>query len=324
MIRAIAAIVIICALSVACEKEKPERKLIDDSDSTLAIDTVAIDTITNPIDTVITPPADTTSPADTIIEPIVEVFEDANRTFFEYDTAGNFYLLKPWNHELDINKDRDYPLVIYLHGMGGAGNISYLSHIGYDDPSNGDNATAVAFQKEHPSFTLIPQTSSFWSYSDLVKLTEQIKTDYPIDLSRIYLIGYSMGGSGSYAFANYYYDTKQHVFAGIVRLAGQSQTSVRDAIADKSAIWLHIGLNDTETRVNITREAYQFLQDYYPNASETTTDVPISGYTGKTYSIIIDGEDRFKRTEYDGVGHGVSSFPFKDPYLIEWLYKQSL
>ncbi len=109
-----------------------------------------------------------------------------------------------------------------------------------------------------------------------------------------------------------------------MRLAGQSQTTVTDEIADNTALWIHIGLNDTQQRVSVTREAYNNLSTYFNNPSETTTDVPIKGITGKTYSLMINGVDRFKRTEYEEVGHGVASFPYKDPYLMEWLFKQSL
>lgn len=133
-----------------------------------------------------------------------------------------------------------------------------------------------------------------------------------------------MGGSGSYSFANAYNDYNNHLFAGIIRLAGQSQTTVRDAIAENTGIWLHIGLIDTEKQVQVTRDAYQFLEEFYPGSIETISDVAIEGYTGKTYSLTINESDRFKRTEYNNVGHGVATFPFKDPYLMEWLFKQTL
>lgn len=258
-------------------------------------------------------------------DPTPELFEMANRPYFNFDQAKNQFVLQPWNYELPQNKNREYPLVIFLHGSGGAGNISYLGHIGYDNPDDAsDNKTALEFQQNHPCFVLVPQTNSYWDNNSLIKQVEEFKSQYRIDESRIYLIGYSMGGSGSYRFANAYYDFNQHLFAGIIRLAGQSQTAVRDGIADQTCIWLHIGLNDTPTRVQVTRDAYSFFQDYYPNANESTNPVPIDGYNGTTYSLKVNGMDRFKRTEYQEVGHGVAAFPFRDPYLIEWLFAKKL
>lgn len=252
-------------------------------------------------------------------------FDSLTRPYFEYNEAEDFYLLQPWEYNAEVNSNRTYPLVVYLHGSGGAGNISYLNYIGYDNPDDDyDNETALNFQKTYTSFTLIPQTYGGWDNSKLIKLVEDIKSKYRIDESRIYLIGYSMGGSGSWSFMNAYYDYNEHLFAGNIRLAGQSQTSVRDAIAEKTGIWLHIGLNDTEQRVTVTRDAYQFLQDYHPSATESINDVPIEGYVGKTYTLHLNGREQFKRTEYEEVGHGVSSFPFKDPKLMQWLFSQRL
>lgn len=252
-------------------------------------------------------------------------FDSINRPYFTYNQDQNNYLLKPWDYDHPISTVNKYPLVIFLHGSGGAGNISYLNYIGYDNPEDDrEDQTALKFQKNHPGFVLVPQTSSSWNNSILIEQVEELKNTYRIDESRIYLIGYSMGGSGSYSFANAYYDYNHHLFAGIIRLAGQSQTSVRNAIADSSAIWLHIGLTDTEQRVQVTRDAYNFLSNYHSNPPETITNVPIEGIQGKTYSLLLKGEDRFKRTEYEQVGHGIAALPFGDPQLIEWLFNQSL
>ena len=256
---------------------------------------------------------------------IPETFDKADRPYFKYNAKKNQYVLEPWNYSLSENKNRNYPLVIFLHGGGGAGNISYLNYIGYDNPDdNKDDEIAHNFQTKHPCFVLIPQTSSNWDNNALIEQVEDFKNTFRIDKSRIYLIGYSMGGSGSYNFANAYYDYNGHLFAGIIRLAGESQTSVRNTIAEKTPIWLHIGLNDTELRVKVTRDAYDFLKNYNKNAIETTSAVSIDGYKGTTYTLNINNNDRFKRTEYENIGHDIVSFPFKDTYLIEWLFKQNL
>lgn len=258
-------------------------------------------------------------------DPVSETFDMTNRPYFKFDTGKNQYLLEPWNYNLQINKDRKYPLVIFLHGSGGAGDISYLNYLGYDKPGNIlADETALKFQKEHPCFVLVPQTSSEWNNINLIGQVEFIKTSYRIDTARIYLIGYSMGGSGSYSFANSYYDFNRHLFAGIIRLAGQSQTIVSDEIAKRTAIWLHIGLNDLEERINVTRAAYAFLKNSHPEAVETSEEVDIPEITGITYSLKIGKDDMFKRTEYDKVGHDIVLMPFKDKYLIEWLFRHKL
>jgi predicted peptidase len=254
-----------------------------------------------------------------------DVIDASGRPYFTYNASKNQYILKPWNYDLTQNQNNKYPLVIFLHGSGGSGNVSYLNYLGYDNPDDTiTDQMALNFQKNYSCFVLVPQTSSSWDNNSLIRQVEDFKKDYRIDETRIYLIGYSMGGSGSYSFANAYYDYNGQLFAGIIRLAGQSQTSMRNAIAEKTAIWLHIGLDDTEQRVTVTREAYQFLKDYHPTAKETTSAVALSGYSGTTYTLTINNDDRFKRTEYNGVGHGISVFPFQDPYLMKWLFQHKL
>lgn len=256
---------------------------------------------------------------------VSETFDPADRPYFTFNSEKNFYFLEPWNYRLPQNENEKYPLVIFLHGSGGAGDISYLNYLGYDKPGDGfDDPVALKFQKDHPCFVIVPQTSSSWDNQTLIQLVESIISSSRIETKRIYLIGYSMGGSGSYSFANAYYDYNGRLFAGIIRLAGQSQTVVRDSIAAKTAIWLHIGLEDLEERVRVTREAYLFLKNHFPGAVETKSAITIPGQSGTTYSLIINNDDRIKRTEYDNTGHGIVLLPFTDTYLIEWLFKHNL
>lgn len=248
---------------------------------------------------------------------IPEDFEESNKPVFEYNAEDDSYLLKPWNYEKSFNDGRKYPLVVYLHGSGSSGSPSGMAmgHLGY----NNDD-----FKKNHPCFVYIPHTSGGWNNARLISQIENLKDDYRINKNKIYLVGYSMGGSGSYSLANAYYDHNEHLFAGIIRLAGQSQVEVRDAIARKTSIWLHIGLNDMELRVTVTRQAYEFLKDFHAGASETSKNVEIENHSGSTLTLTKNDIEIVKKTEYDNDGHGVSNFPFNDPYLIEWLFSQSL
>jgi hypothetical protein len=250
-----------------------------------------------------------------------EDFDNIDRPFFEYNAAKDYYDCKPWNYNKSFNSEIKYPLVVYLHGGGGAGSISYLNYLGYDTNDGKDDQKAKEFQINHPSFVLVPQTTAGeWDGKKVVTLIEDYKKQYRIDTSRIYLIGYSMGGSGSYIVANDYFDYNKQIFAGIIRLAGQSQTEVRSEIAKKTAIWLHIGLDDTSLRISVTRDAYDFLKNIHADASETSKVITVSGYTGTILTLSKGNREIVKKTEYDNVGHGIATFPFNDSSLIEWLY----
>jgi predicted peptidase len=253
-----------------------------------------------------------------------ETFNNADRPYYSYNSSSDYYWCMPWNYNKDINKNRSYPLVVYLHGWGGAGDISSLNYLGYDT-KNGTNEVARKFQTEYPSFVLIPQsTADEWEPSKVIAEIEDFKSKYRIDASRIYLIGYSMGGAGTYIIANGWYDYNQSLFAGIIRLVGQSQTTLRETVAQKSSVWLHVGLKDTQLRIDVTRSAYSFLKSKHPDATESSVKTAINGVEATTVTLKKTNEEIVKKTEYSQLGHEVNLIPFEDPNLIKWLFSQKL
>jgi predicted peptidase len=183
---------------------------------------------------------------------------------------------------------------------------------------------ARKFQLNYPCFVLVPQTNGSWDNDKLINLIEDFKKNHRIDLNRVYLIGYSMGGSGSYSLANAYYQYNKHLFAGIIRLAGQSQTTLEDSIVKHTSVWLHIGLKDSELRIQVTRDAYDFLKSSHLQAIETTSKVNISPYSGTTVTLTENGLEIVKKTEYNNVGHSINNLPFADEYLLKWLFSQEV
>jgi len=255
-----------------------------------------------------------------------ESFNKSDGSNFEYNPTGDYYFCKPLAYNEPINHEKKYPLVIYLHGATNTGiNLSNLDYLGYDSNDGKDDQIAKKFQQSHPSFVLVPQTTaSVWDSNKLISIIEYFKNQFRIDSYRIYLIGYSMGGSGSYLLANAYYDYNKQLFAGIIRLAGQSQIKVREEIARKTSIWLHIGLDDSELRISVTREAYSFLKKYHSDALESSQIISFSGYTGTTLTLFKNEKETIKKSEYNNVGHGISTFPFTDNNLIDCLFNQKI
>jgi len=246
-----------------------------------------------------------------------ETFDAADRPSFIQDTDGDYYLCKPWNYDKPINSGRYYPLFVYLHGLSSSGIPGVLPCFYNDD----------AEMQNYPCLIYLPHTAGSWNNTILISQIENIRSSYRIDNNRIYLMGYSMGGSGSYSLANAYYDYNQQLFAGIVRMAGQSQTTVRDAIADKTSIWYHVGADDTELRVQVAADSYAFLKNYPGNAGaiETSKAVPLASYPGTTLTLTDNGLEIVKYTVYDSpVAHGISHLPLLDPYVLQWLFTQSL
>lgn len=245
-------------------------------------------------------------------------------SLFQHNNESDYYYCLPWNYNNAQTDTKLYPLVIYLHGAGSYGEINSLDYLGYSVDDQNPGAVAKNFQINYPSFVLVPQSKQGWDTSKIIPIIEDFISKYPIDRKRIYLIGHSMGGSGTYILANGYYDYNRTLFAAIIRLAGQSQTILRDSVAFHTSVWLHIGLDDSPQRIDTAREAYNFLRLKNPDTTEFTEKINIGGITGTTTTLKRDNSAIINKTEYDGTGHDIYRFPFDDKRLISWLFSKKL
>jgi predicted peptidase len=237
-------------------------------------------------------------------------FDPADKPVVGHDAVLDYELLKPWDYDKGFNANARYPLVVSLHGSGG-------SH--YEPCIVGDEREMM----DHPCFFLAPTCSDWGSSAAWVRdLIETLKRQYRIDPDRLYLMGFSMGGSGSYSFAKAYYDEHGGIFAGIVRLAGQSQTELPAALAEKTSVWYHIGLEDSASRVEVAEQAYQFIKGF-SGARESSARDELSGYPRLTKTLTKRGVEIMKKSEYAGMGHDGGT-AFSDPAVLDWLFAQDL
>ncbi|MDP4215723.1 MAG: carbohydrate-binding protein [Bacteroidota bacterium] len=101
-----------------------------------------------------------------------------------------------------------YPLIIFLHGVGeGGSSVNDLNKLITQSPpalperiANGWNATAKnpLDGKTYEFIVISPQTSNGWSfnYDQLKYIVPDILSRYRVDLSRVYITGLSAGGDG--------------------------------------------------------------------------------------------------------------------------------
>ena len=140
------------------------------------------------------------------------------------------------------NSAKRWPLILFLHGAGERGtNIWKVATHG--PPKN---------VTEHPDFPFIivsPQCpeGQTWSTDILVGLLDDVTRRYPVDVSRVYLTGLSMGGYGTWKLGL----AHPEKFAAIAPICGGGEfISVLLASRDKAqalkslGVWAFHGAKD--------------------------------------------------------------------------------
>lgn len=193
------------------------------------------------------------------------------------------------NPEWDGSKR--YPLVIWLHGSGSSGT---------DNEKQMGGATGVFTKKENqterPCFVLAPQcpdSAIGWKNEvagKLMALIGDIIEKLPVDVSRVYLTGSSMGGFGTWSLAAKYPD----VFACAVPLCGGGDPKTAEAIKGVP-VWAFHG--DKDDMVPIERDRVMVAA------------VKAAG-----------GNVQF--TELVDTGHSISGIVYAKPELHYWMFQQ--
>lgn len=217
-------------------------------------------------------------------------------------TAGStlrYRLLKPSK----LEPGKVYPLVVQLHGSGGIGtdNLSQLERMA-------KSWAMPELRKRYQAFILIPQfpirsanygpaapdqfAISSPALQDAVELVKEFSSANPIDPTRIYATGFSMGGSASWLLPVLAPD----LFAAIVPISG---------VAPKS------------------EQAKDFLDlPVYAVHGTADTENPIYADRRFVAAIVSQGGQRAKLREYNGLEHQPPADMYPGLWWRDWLFSQ--
>ena len=196
---------------------------------------------------------------------------------------------------------RPLPLVVYLHGGGGAGNDN-LRQISGGNTAGTRLFASASVQAKHPAFVVAPQmpAGDSWSnfdsdtpgsYATLVlELIAMLSKEFKIDADRVYLTGQSLGGGGTWDLVS----KRPNVFAAAVPLCGNGNAQ-RVRAARNVPIWAFHGAQDEV--------------------------VPVAG-SRELVAALKSAGSSVKYTEYPDVGHDVWTRAYADPQLPDWLFAQ--
>ena len=94
-----------------------------------------------------------------------------------------------------FDPEQKYPVIVSLHGAGGKGtnNKKQLKDWNLQ-------LTDKQIRKNFPCYVVAPQVDQLWNSDHLQKIKSIIDTLPSTDMDRIYILGHSMGGHGTYIF----------------------------------------------------------------------------------------------------------------------------
>lgn len=226
--------------------------------------------------------------------------QSANDEFSSFSFSASSGLEMPYRlYSPAVEVRTAVPLIIYLHGAGGWGtdNVKQISggnthgtrlwlkpEIAAENP-----AYVLAPQIPNPQPWGAPSSEELSPYANvLIELIDQMKSEFLIDESRVYIMGQSLGGIGVWDIIA----KRPDIFAAGVPVCGVGNTE-RIVNARDVALWAFHGAMDTTVPVAGSREMVTSLE-------------------------AAKGNIRY--TEYPDVGHNSWERAFADPELPQWLF----
>lgn len=184
-----------------------------------------------------------------------------------------YRLMKP----LGIEQGKRYPLIVSLHGSGGVGddNLSNLRRW------NGVMAR-TAWREKHPAYVLVPQrrpggiwgpkpdlpeAGDLYVRDDLPLVFEiigNLEREFPIDEKRIYALGSSGGGAGTWNIIA----ARPELFAAAIPVCGRFKPADAPKLAHLP-IWCFHGDADPLISVKFSRDAFARLSEAGGNMKYT-------------------------------------------------------
>jgi predicted peptidase len=203
-----------------------------------------------------------------------------------FETTIGFKYLLFLPQEYGKNPKMRWPLILFLHGAGECGDD--LDSLRLYGP-----AKLVEQRPEFPFICLTPQCPEGETWIEQLKtlkmLLDEVLSSYSVDLDRVYLTGFSMGGYGTWGLAMAYPET----FAAMVPICGGGMVQWVEILKD-IPVWAFHGADDPT--------------------------VPV-GESQRMVDALRSAGGQAKLTVYPGVGHDSWTETYDNPELYDWFLR---
>ena len=218
-----------------------------------------------------------------------------------YTNAAGASLNYRFRAPAKVEPGKRYPLVLFLHGAGSRGSdntrqlcngvwpiLSYMK-------AKGMEGYLIAPQ--------CPKGQKWWGFVDgkltaepsapmalVLEILDKAIKELPVDASRVYVTGLSMGGSGTWDIIL----RRPGFFAAAMPICGRGDPALASRIRNLP-IWVFHGDCDNVVPPSCSRKMVSALWQ-------------------------CDGNVRYR--EYPGVGHNCWEATYADPTVLDWLFSQ--
>lgn len=181
------------------------------------------------------------------------------------------------------------PMIIFLHGRSRTGrDLSMVTRYGCID--------ALRRGQDIPAIVISPQTPvPSWDAAKVMAVVDWVGERYPYDTDRLYVIGMSMGGWGSFKVAANYPD---RIAAAIAECGGYTDGNEKGLT--QLPLWIMHGTADRITK---------------PSFSHSVVD---------RMKALPDGDKRLKTTWLQGCDHSILARTFLLKQMYDWLFAHRL
>lgn len=197
----------------------------------------------------------------------------------------NFWIYTPEDY---YYSQKNTPVIIFLHGASLCGNN--LNRVRRYGPLD-----AIIKGRQIPALVIVPQNSGgAWNPKKINDVLEWTKKNYPLDSTRVYVIGMSLGGYGTMDFAGTYPEK----IAAAMALCGGCSLKNQNRLGE-IPLWILHGTGDKAVSVKQSQVVVNHLEEKH-----------------------LD-----KRLRYDwlpGASHGALARIFYMKKTYDWLFSHSI